>query len=106
MRRSIVFMVSAILITMLITGGFGLLQASPVRASNPVRSFVAHHDVVGGPSIVVDSVRPIAAATTDTTPTKRTVKKETLWLMIGMLASVAIAGLVSALRRAKKIRED
>ncbi len=39
-------------------------------------------------------------------PPKSNIKKETLWLMIGLLASVAIAGLVSAIRRAKKIRED
>ena len=39
-------------------------------------------------------------------PPKSKIKKETLWLMIGLLASVAIAGLVSAIRRAKKIRED
>ena len=87
--------------------GVGLVNARPgvafaasVAGSEPTNHIDARLDNAARSEGTI--LGEYAAAT----PEKRKVKKETLWLMIGLLASMAIAGLVSAIRRAKNIRED
>ena len=97
-------MLSAILTS----AGFVISQPIAARASSiaarGVVSDAGSAEMTSLAVVVVPNGDEVSATTS--TPQKGKVKKETLWLMIGLLASVAIAGLVSAIRRAKKIRED
>lgn len=83
----------------LVAPGVLAITAAPAaaRAVASASSAPAHAKV---------ALAAVSESERDDAEAKKPIEKSTLWVMIGLLAAIAVGSLMSAKRRAKKILED